>query len=128
MINKNAFALLENIFVVIILSASFFSIFAFLSNEYKSILLEKERLCGVLLSQEKMEHLIFKGYSNLASESVTTIPDFNGYSTEVIVSQIDDNDLSTEVTWGSSNYRKIIVRVFHNRLKTIELCTIKANF
>jgi len=128
MSKKRAFVLIENIFVIIILSTGFISLITLLGNESSSLASVKDELCAVLLAQEKMEHLLHNGYSAITDETITSVSGFTGFSTEVNVIQIDGSDLSTEVIWGSSNYRKIIVSVIHEGLRTIELCTIKTDY
>lgn len=120
--------ILENIFIILIVSSACFLLLSVLTNQYQTLREEIYKTQGLFLAKERIEHLIRGPYSELTDEAKTGITGFNGFSIEVIVKQVDNNDFSQEVSWNSSDYRKIWVYVYHTKIRTIELCTVRANY
>ncbi|MDD5090611.1 MAG: hypothetical protein PHQ23_06800 [Candidatus Wallbacteria bacterium] len=123
---RSGLSLLENIAAVVILAAGFVVILAVLFQDLHQIRDDSRYSTACFLSGDRLATALADGYTNLTSETSAMVPDYPGYSHEVIVVQVSDTDFSTEVVWTQSSYRRVRVSVKAFGLPSVEVSSVCA--
>lgn len=79
------------------------------------------------LAEGKLEEVMAKSFANITNTAAASYSgDLSGYSAQVEVDNVEKTDLNTPVV-AVTDYKKITVKIYNQRVGTVEVSSIRSN-